>query len=60
MLTSDDVFMTIASDGLWDVVSENVISPNIGRNSLEVANALLTRAQQNGSRDNISILVVWF
>jgi serine/threonine protein phosphatase PrpC len=52
--------MTIASDGLWDVVSENVISPNIGRNSLEVANALLTRAQQNGSRDNISILVVWF
>ena len=52
--------MVIASDGLWDVVSESELTPALGSNSLEIANELLSRAQKNGSRDNISILVVMF
>ena len=60
MLSGNDVYMVIASDGLWDVVNESELTPALGSNSLEIVNELLSRAQKNGSRDNISILVVMF
>lgn len=52
--------MVIASDGLWDVVQDSELTPSLGNNSLEVANELMSKAQRNGSRDNISIVVVMF
>lgn len=60
MLSENDVYMVIASDGLWDVVSESELTTALGSNSLEIVNELLSRAQKNGSRDNISILAVMF
>jgi serine/threonine protein phosphatase PrpC len=60
VLSENDVYMVIASDGLWDVVSESELTTALGSNSLEIVNELLSRAQKNGSRDNISILAVMF
>ncbi|KAJ1690509.1 hypothetical protein LUZ63_014664 [Rhynchospora breviuscula] len=60
----EDEFLILASDGLWDVIS-NEMACMIVRNSLSVgttlddAASLLTRiAISRGSRDNISVLVV--
>ncbi|KAJ4797723.1 Protein phosphatase 2C family protein [Rhynchospora pubera] len=62
--TEEDEFLILASDGLWDVIS-NEIACGIVRNCLstgstptEAASLLTTIAISRGSRDNISVIVV--
>lgn len=59
-ITANEKFAVIASDGLWDVVQEYELMEYIGRNSVEIATALLNKALQNGTRDNVCILVMCF
>ena len=61
VITANELFAVIASDGLWDVVqNHDLLEYRGGKNSLEIATALLNRALQSGSRDNISVLVMCF
>ena len=56
----DDKFVLIASDGVWDVLSDNDIigfAKNID-NSNDLAKIIVSRALENGSKDNISCIVI--
>ena len=64
-ITKDDAFIVIATDGLWDVLSNQAvaqISCNIAKRSQrgvqEVAEALAQDAYAKGSTDNISVIVL--
>lgn len=59
-LTPNEQFMVVASDGLWDVLADDDLAAYRGRSSRELAEALLSRALEGGSRDNICVLVVHF
>ncbi|KAI3849486.1 hypothetical protein MKW92_040654 [Papaver armeniacum] len=61
-LTSEDEYLVMASDGLWDVVSsEDVIS--IIRDTVKepgmCSKRLATEAAERGSKDNITVIVVF-
>ncbi|KAI3995610.1 hypothetical protein MKX01_023355 [Papaver californicum] len=61
-LTSEDEFLVMASDGLWDVVnSEDVIS--IIRDTVKepgmCSKRLATEAAERGSKDNITVIVIF-
>ncbi|OVA20672.1 Protein kinase domain [Macleaya cordata] len=62
ILTSEDEFLVMASDGLWDVVNnEEVIS--IIRDTVKepgmCSKRLATEAAERGSKDNITVIVVF-
>ena len=64
-ITKDDAFIVIATDGLWDVLSNQTvaqISCNVAKRSQrgvqEVAEALAQDAYAKGSTDNISVIVL--
>lgn len=62
LLTSEDEFLILASDGLWDVVS-NQDATAIIRDILDsekAAKRLTEEAFQRGSNDNISCVVIRF
>lgn len=59
-LTANEQFMVIASDGLWDIVGDEELGNYRGRTSRELAEALLSRALEGGSRDNICVLAIHF
>uniref|UniRef100_A0A2N9EGY7 Protein-serine/threonine phosphatase n=1 Tax=Fagus sylvatica TaxID=28930 RepID=A0A2N9EGY7_FAGSY len=61
-LSGEDEFLVIASDGLWDVVS-NADVVNIIRDTVKepgmCAKRLATEAAERGSKDNITVIVVF-
>ncbi|KAK7267191.1 hypothetical protein RIF29_19856 [Crotalaria pallida] len=61
-LCAEDEFMVMASDGLWDVIS-SVEVINIIKNTVKEAGMcskrLATEAVERGSKDNITVIVVF-
>jgi serine/threonine protein phosphatase PrpC len=62
ILLPEDQFVVFATDGLWDVLTdEEVISiVHSTDDKLQAGQELVNRAIQTGSKDNISVLVVYF
>ncbi|XP_071716518.1 protein kinase and PP2C-like domain-containing protein [Rutidosis leptorrhynchoides] len=62
VLTDDDEYLVMASDGLWDVLS-NVEVVSIIKNTVKepgmCSKRLATEAAERGSNDNITIIVVF-
>ncbi|CAG9325651.1 unnamed protein product [Blepharisma stoltei] len=58
VIVPNDLYLIIASDGLWDSVNESELRNISGRNCLEIANGLVQKALQAGSVDNTSVIVV--
>ena len=59
-LASSDEFLVIGSDGLWDVVPEDLLMRLRGLKAQTIAQRLTSQAIESGSRDNICVLVVAF
>ncbi|KAF0852991.1 mitochondrial putative pyruvate dehydrogenase phosphatase (PDP) [Andalucia godoyi] len=60
-LRTDDEFLIIASDGLWDVLSSDTVHKVASENDASpqlAAERLVELAYRNGSMDNISVVVV--
>jgi serine/threonine protein phosphatase PrpC len=59
-LTSDDLFLIIATDGVWDVLSdEEIINlTKSNSNSLEISKNIIVEALRRNSDDNISCFVI--
>ncbi|KAK9987045.1 hypothetical protein SO802_031996 [Lithocarpus litseifolius] len=61
-LSGEDEFLVMASDGLWDVVS-NTDVVNIIRDTVKepgmCAKRLATEAAERGSKDNITVIVIF-
>ncbi|KAM7271382.1 hypothetical protein ACFE04_030596 [Oxalis oulophora] len=62
ILSSEDEFMVMASDGLWDVLSNTEVI-NIIRDTVKepgmCSKRLATEAAERGSKDNITVIVVF-
>lgn len=60
-LTPDDKFIVLASDGLWDVLTNQEAVDFVRRDSSKskAARNLVKRALKIGTTDNVSALVVW-
>lgn len=61
-LTAQDEYIVVASDGLWDTLSNEQVMACIRNNPWlsieEVAQVLINRAIEEGSMDNITVLVI--
>ena len=61
-LNEDDCFIVIASDGIWDVLSEdeitNICIDNFYLNCDELGKFIVKKAIDKGSEDNISCIIV--
>ncbi|XP_070047986.1 protein kinase and PP2C-like domain-containing protein isoform X1 [Nicotiana tomentosiformis] len=61
-LSAEDEYIVMASDGLWDVVSETDVV-NIIRDTVKepgmCSKRLATEAAERGSKDNITVIVVF-
>lgn len=60
VISAQDKYLVMASDGLWDVVDESQLPDGRNSNSQEVCQQLLNKALESGSQDNIAILTVFF
>lgn len=60
VITPNELFVVLASDGLWDVVQERELESLRTKNSLEISNSLMAKAIAGGSQDNICILTLCF
>lgn len=61
-LSTDDEFLVMASDGLWDVVrNEDVVSiiKDTVKEPAMCSKRLATEAAERGSKDNITVIVVF-
>ena len=62
VLNEDDCFIVIASDGIWDVLSEdditNICIDNSNLNCDELGKFIVKKAIDMGSEDNISCIIV--
>ncbi|KAL8241514.1 hypothetical protein R6Q59_014868 [Mikania micrantha] len=62
VLSDDDEYLVIASDGLWDVIG-NLEVVNIIKNTVKepgmCSKRLATEAAERGSNDNITIIVIF-
>ncbi|KAF5176296.1 kinase and PP2C-like domain-containing protein [Thalictrum thalictroides] len=61
-LTCEDEFLVMASDGLWDVVSNDEVVSIIRDTVKEpgmCSKRLVTEAAERGSKDNITVIVVF-
>ncbi|KAI3760701.1 hypothetical protein L1987_51099 [Smallanthus sonchifolius] len=62
VLSGDDEYLVMASDGLWDVVSDLEVV-NIIKNTVKepgmCSKRLATEAAQRGSNDNITVIIVF-
>ena len=58
--TSDDAFVVLATDGLWDVFTNNQVAKALQKcdNPQRGAELLAQAAFAKGSTDNITVLVV--
>jgi len=65
-LTGDEEFLIVACDGLWDELSDEeavkLVRDNYYKNKSEMkaANALVQRALDKGTKDNVTVMVVFF
>jgi serine/threonine protein phosphatase PrpC len=65
-LTSEDEFMILASDGLWDVINSidavKIVHEKFlkGKSSSQVAEELCELALRLGSSDNVTIVIIQF
>jgi serine/threonine protein phosphatase PrpC len=71
-ITSKDHFMIIACDGLWDIISNqdavdfvlkhcyDIKTMNRKNDKINIAKKIADFANNNGSTDNISVIVVFF
>jgi len=61
-LTPKDKYIIMASDGLWDVIDDEKVYETIKgmKNSEEISKTLVNYALKNGTRDNVSVLVLKF
>jgi len=61
-LTDKDTFLIVACDGLWDVVEDqqaiDFVLENSKLSASEISRKLLIKALQDGTTDNLSIMVV--
>jgi len=64
MPTSEVDFLVVASDGLWDVMSDEACADEVrsmrSTHSVGIADSLIQRAERLGSHDDISVIVVFF
>eukprot|EP01119_Soliformovum_irregulare_P004501 TRINITY_DN15526_c0_g1_i1.p1 TRINITY_DN15526_c0_g1~~TRINITY_DN15526_c0_g1_i1.p1 ORF type:complete len:600 (-),score=127.41 TRINITY_DN15526_c0_g1_i1:109-1908(-) len=64
LLTADDQFLMIASDGFWDVVSQDEASQyvlkNAEKDSDSICKNLIELSQERKTRDNVTVLLVKF
>ncbi len=62
LLTEDDDYLVLASDGVWDVLSNEdvakIVRAGVTRGFLHVAKQLCGEAILSGSSDNVTALVV--
>ncbi|CAN6451708.1 unnamed protein product [Victoria cruziana] len=61
-LSSDDEFLVMASDGLWDVLGNDEVVPIIRDTVKEpsmCAKRLATEAVERGSKDNVTVIVIF-
>lgn len=61
-ITPDDQFIVLASDGLWDVMTNQECVDLVRKCSdkNKAAEALVDKALKLGSADNVTALIVWF
>jgi len=67
LYTSQESFIIVASDGLWDVMSSQDVVDFISKNSFfqkekktnEISKQLVNEALRRGSTDNITVLVIF-
>eukprot|EP01129_Flabellula_baltica_P004605 TRINITY_DN1612_c0_g2_i1.p1 TRINITY_DN1612_c0_g2~~TRINITY_DN1612_c0_g2_i1.p1 ORF type:complete len:553 (+),score=115.18 TRINITY_DN1612_c0_g2_i1:2-1660(+) len=63
-LTPEDRFLVIASDGIWDVMSNDDVISYIRKRMFVnrdcIADLLTEKAKNLGSNDNITAVIVWF
>ena len=59
-LTSDDLFLIIATDGVWDVLSDDEIInlTKSNSNALEISKNIIVESLRRNSDDNISCFVI--
>jgi len=61
-LRSDDKYCIVASDGLWDVINDeeakNIINDHEKLDKVDLANILVSKAIELGSRDNICCVII--
>jgi len=62
LLLPEDQFIVVATDGLWDVMNEDEVVSFIlkAEDKIKVSEQLVHHAIQSGSKDNISVLVIYF
>ena len=66
-LTGDEEFLIVACDGLWDEISDEdavkLVRDNFykkGESEYAAANALVKNALEEGTKDNVTVMVVFF
>ena len=59
-INDDDLFLIIASDGVWDVFKDEEfkILCNVNKNCLELSKDIIFESLRRGSQDNISCFVI--
>ena len=58
-LTSDDVYLCLASDGLWDVVSNKQVA-HLVKTKANAAHELIDVARKRRTADNVTVVVIHF
>ena len=66
-LTGDEEFLIVACDGLWDEISDEdavkLVRENFykkGESEFRAADALVKNALDEGTKDNVTVMVVFF
>lgn len=61
-LTDDDLYLIIASDGLWDAIKDEEcrILCETNNNTLEICKNFVVESLKRGSQDNISCFIISF
>ena len=61
-INEDDLFLIIASDGVWDVINDEDCRYlcNTNKNSLEISKNIIVESLNRGAQDNISCFVISF
>ena len=57
-LTQDDMYVVLASDGVWDIIDQDKLT-SLGEGSAnDVCDKIVKFAVNGGTRDNVSCIVV--
>jgi serine/threonine protein phosphatase PrpC len=61
-VTDDDLFLIIASDGVWDVIKDEECKQFFGnsKNTLDLCKNIVAESLKRGSQDNISCFAISF